>query len=57
LTFEGYGDDRWIVARERVAYCEAETAIERLFGDPAVRYTHVRNTEAGCFIARVERAG
>lgn len=55
LTFEGYGEDRWIVARERVADGEAERAIARLFADPAVRYIHVRNTEAGCFIARVER--
>jgi len=56
MTFEGYGDDRWIVARERVANGEVESAIERLFAEPAVRYIHVRNTEAGCFIARVERA-
>jgi Protein of unknown function (DUF1203) len=56
MTFEGYGDDRWIVARERVANGEVESAIEQLFAQPAVRYIHVRNTEAGCFIARVERA-
>lgn len=56
MTFEGYGDDRWIVARERVANGEVESAIEQLFADPAVRYIHVRNTQAGCFIARVERA-
>lgn len=55
LTFEGYGADRWIVARERVADGEAEAAIERLFADAEVRYIHVRNTEAGCYIARVER--
>jgi hypothetical protein len=55
LTFEGYGADRWIVARERVADGEVEAAIERLFADVEVRYIHVRNTEAGCFIARVER--
>jgi hypothetical protein len=44
------------VARERVANGEVEPAIERLFADLDVRYIHVRNTEAGCFIARVERA-
>jgi hypothetical protein len=55
LTFEGYGADRWIVARERVTDGEVETAIERLLADPEVQYIHVRNTEAGCFIARVER--
>ncbi len=57
LTFEGYGDDRWIVARQRVADGAVEAAIEQLFAEPAVRYIHVSNTEAGCFIARVERAG
>lgn len=57
LTFEGYGADRWIVARERVADGEVEPAIERLLTNPEVRYVHVRNTEAGCFIARVERVG
>lgn len=57
LTLEGYGQDRWIVARERVADGEVEAAIGRLFGSLEVHYIHVRNTEAGCFIARVERTG
>lgn len=56
LTFEGYGAERWIVARERPADGDVEAAIERLFANPEVRYIHVRNTEAGCYIARVERA-
>lgn len=34
---------------------EAAT-IELLLGDPAVRFLHLRHAEAGCFIARVERA-
>ncbi|HWM92041.1 MAG TPA: DUF1203 domain-containing protein [Thermoanaerobaculia bacterium] len=56
LTFEGYGRDRWIVARERVADGEVEPAIERLLAREDVEYVHVRNTEAGCFIALVGRA-
>lgn len=55
LTFEGYGAERWIVARERPAGEDVEAVIERLFANPEVRYIHVRNTEAGCFIAQVER--
>jgi hypothetical protein len=58
LTFEAYGKDRWIVARERVSPAsntEIEPALERLLGNSEVEYIHVRNTEAGCFIARVER--
>jgi len=56
LTLEAYGKDRWIIARERPAEGEIETAIERLFASAAVDYIHIRNTEAGCYIARIERA-
>lgn len=55
LTLEGYGDGRWLIARERPSEGEIELAIERIFAHPAVRYIHVRNTEAGCFMALVER--
>ena len=55
LTLEAYGESRWIVARERPAANEIESAIERLLQISSVRYIHVRNTEAGCFIALVER--
>ena len=55
LTLEAYGKDRWILARERPRDPEIETAIVRLFASPAVEYIHIRNTEAGCFIARIER--
>jgi|SRR5450432_1722679 hypothetical protein len=57
LTFEGYGSDRWLLARDRPADGGIESSIERIFTDPAVQYIHVRNSEAGCFIARIERAG
>ncbi|MBZ5522893.1 MAG: DUF1203 domain-containing protein [Acidobacteriia bacterium] len=57
LTLEAYGKDRWIIARERPAEPEIEAAIERLFANGAVKYIHIRNTEAGCFIARIERIG
>ena len=55
LTFEGYGRERWIVARERVSDGEVEPALQRLLANADVEYVHVRNTEAGCFIALVER--
>jgi hypothetical protein len=57
LTLEAYGEDRWIMARERIVDGEVDGAIERLLAQEAVRYLHVRNTEAGCYIARVERSG
>jgi Protein of unknown function (DUF1203) len=57
LTLEAYGPERWIVARERVTDGEVDAAIGRLLARDEVGYLHVRNTEAGCYIARVERAG
>jgi hypothetical protein len=55
LTLEAYGDDRWILGRERPNPDEIELVIQKCFAIPGVRYIHVRNTEAGCFIARIER--
>ena len=55
LTLEAYGEDRWIIARERLDGNGIEEAIEKLFSAEGVRYIHVRNTEAGCFIAHIER--
>jgi hypothetical protein len=34
----------------------AEIQIERLFLDPEVRWLHLRHAQAGCYIARVDRA-
>jgi Protein of unknown function (DUF1203) len=56
LTLEAYGRGRWPVARESGAERDVEGAVDRLFAHPAVEYIHVRNTEAGCYIARIERA-
>lgn len=55
LILEAYGEGRWIIARERPSEREIEGCIERLLNTGGVRYIHVRNTEAGCFIARIER--
>jgi uncharacterized protein DUF1203 len=55
LTFEGYGQARWLVARERPTAGNLDEAIERLFANPGIEYIHIRNTEAGCFIARIEK--
>jgi hypothetical protein len=55
LTLEAYGADRWIIARERPSAHEIESSVDRLLNTSGVRYIHIRNTEAGCFIARIER--
>jgi hypothetical protein len=55
LVLEGYAAGRWLVARERVTGGDVEGAAGRLFAHRAVEYVHVRNAEAGCYIARLER--
>ena len=56
LTLEAYGADRWVLDRARVQRNDIEAAIERLLGNNDVRYIHIRNTEAGCYIARIVRS-
>jgi hypothetical protein len=56
LMLEAYGAGRWPVAREPARGALVEPAVARLLANPAVAYLHVRNAEAGCYIARVERA-
>ena len=57
LTFNAYGADRTLVARERThGGAEVDAAIERLLDAPDVEYVHVRSTTAGCFLCRLERA-
>ena len=55
LVLEAYGEERWLVAQERVQDGVVEPAIDRLLARPEVKYLHVRNLEAGCFIATIER--
>jgi hypothetical protein len=55
MIFEAYGEDRWIVARSRASGYRIEAAIEELFERPEVKYVHIRNAEAGCFIAHISR--
>ena len=55
LMLEAYGAERRQLARQLVGDETAEVVIERLFADDAVRYLHIRNFEAGCFIAAIER--
>jgi hypothetical protein len=52
---EGYGRGRWLITREQVVRNNVDEVIQRLFSLPAVEYIHVRNAEAGCFIAHIER--
>ena len=55
LTFEGVAAGPRVVALERTHGEGVEGAITRLLDLPDVDYVNVRNTEAGCFVARVHR--
>jgi hypothetical protein len=35
---------------------EPDDAVEEILSTPRVVHAHIRNTEAGCFIARIERS-
>lgn len=56
LTLNCYARGRKLLAVEYVTDGEVETAIERLLARPEIDYLHVRDTEAGCYDLRVERA-
>lgn len=56
LLFEGYGKDGEMIRREKAAGENIETQVAGILGSPSVEYIHIRNYEAGCFIARIESA-
>ena len=55
LTLEGFGDDRTRLQEIRVRNGQEQAAAEKLFQQEKIRYVHVRSTEAGCFLFRLER--
>lgn len=56
LLFEAYGTGGEPLGRERVRAAEPEAVLERLFAATGAEYVHIRNEEAGCFMARVDRS-
>jgi hypothetical protein len=55
LLVEGFGHGPWTVRRKSVLAGDIEGALDELFAEPGIEYAHLRNSEAGCFIAVVER--
>jgi hypothetical protein len=55
LFLEAYGSGGELLARGRVGEQEPEALLERLFAGVDTEYVHIRNAEAGCFMARVDR--
>jgi len=56
LTLVAYAAGRRMLDEVHVIGDEVKPALERLFDAPAVRYVHVRDSKAGCYDLRVERA-
>jgi hypothetical protein len=56
LTLAAYGDQRMLLDERRVACGDEEEQAEGLLQNPAVKYIHVRSTEAGCYLFRLDRA-
>ena len=55
LFLEGFGRGTWTVRREPVDRDAIEADIAAMLRDPAIELVQLRNAEAGCFVARVER--
>jgi Protein of unknown function (DUF1203) len=55
LTLEAFGPDRKMLAEVRVSDSNEERIAEQLLENPEVEYVHVRSTEAGCYLFRIER--
>jgi hypothetical protein len=55
LTLEAFGPNRKMLAEVRVSNSNEERIAEELLANPEVEYVHVRSTEAGCYLFRIER--
>lgn len=56
LTLQGYGPGRRLVVEEHHQDGNVDAVIGRLLGRTDVLYLHVRDTAAGCYDFRIERA-
>lgn len=55
LLFEGFANDSELIKREAVKKENIDTQIAEIFALENVNYINIRNSEAGCFVARIER--
>lgn len=55
LTFAAYGENRQLLKEVRLTAGNENEEAQRLFANPAVKYIHVRSTEAGCYLFRLDR--
>lgn len=55
LVFEGYQTGGRLLAQERVGAQVPEKVLAQVFEGSGADYVHIRNGEAGCFMATVQR--
>lgn len=55
LLFEGYGDESKLIRREKMSPENRDDQIAQILDLPEVSYINIRNAEAGCFVARIEK--
>lgn len=53
MIFEGYGDHSRLVVSETVNPDSLDQQIEDVLSTEGVEFIHIRNREAGCFIAKI----
>ena len=56
ITLVAYGDERKVLDERRVANGAMEETAGKMLEDARVRFLHARDTEAGCYDLRIERA-
>ena len=56
MALEGFGKESLLVLREKIDEKTIEKKINQMFELENVDYINLRNTQAGCFIARIERS-
>ena len=55
VLFEAFGEDGSLLSRTALAPDNADGQIAAILRQPRVKFINLRNAEAGCFIATVER--
>jgi len=55
VLFEAFGDESKLISRQRMDASGADEQINSIFVNEDVRFINMRNAEAGCFIATIER--
>lgn len=56
LVLEAYRNGGYLVAQERAGTQASEGLLRAIFEQNDADYLHIRNGEAGCFMAKVERS-